>query len=1587
MKVTFQVASGYQFKPSSIKVPIQPVDGAADVKLVLVDNAATPDSIGKVQESLSKGTLATVEMTNSSEVFTGTVTLKIYCYGSSTGSYRLGTPIQIDGEVESTCTMPSYTSVSYSQTEYIKDASASAISLVGDANVTTYLWKSNTTNDRTGGSAASGTNNTSSYTPSTASEGTLYYWCELTNACGTVKTPAVGITVSTSKSTATITWTDPESAPNYGGGGYTIRATVDQTGWDGSTSNLNITAPAGVRIYDVTTDTDESSKEYIEVKFDVQTAFDRETYASKIPFSVSADATTNYNAISDDHDVDYEACTGGGGSATEELMPVDGEHMDNSTWKGAWVYDGIGMMRYGHGSSDINTGKDNANLTALTYKMESNQIDTYYKSSANHFGFYTEKAITGVRLYVYTSNDNVTVSGVYVGDAAIGTGTPSTGAVSYETEYNDDNEALRSGTHSGSAWVEITFDKEVAAKKYGQINLSSNVRIAGMAFISESGSGASITTTLAFATTGTIAKTQSAANFTNAASVTANSETLGAITYSSSNTDCATVNATTGEVTITASGESDLSTTITATLAASGCYKGATTTYTITVAGVSCTVATGTLASDVTSKCSTADATLTLTGFASGATVQWYKGESTISDGDTYDIDGTTMVTKEAGTYSVLVTNSAGTCSDRSNSITISNYSAEVSASNIVDSWYIKHGRLTPDIALWTLDEGTHLNSVAWSPSNATGLTASDFYESDGIVYLKGKEPSSNESSDVEYTLTLTVEDECENTTELSASGKQITLTHQKNTDKHVLAFVVTGTEKGSWTAGITSAQTTGVDLYNEIAKNFDVLATNIYSTDDEQKLKEYYSQFDILCITDYPNTQTKGVNKKSYVDALGALIDIRPILTMEAFVSKLDNWKAKGISGTPKSPTTRQYSMLLQCKDHEIFSGTTLTKIGEGDDAMYRVNMVDKTLEDYATLDATYGAGAHEEKKGYNYGGKPALQGFTYDASMSNLLPLGRIDDGSGNDLEVGVERQVEMEARLLVLGINSYAMERLEDDGVTVVINALKYLMKKDAEDISDCSNYFVGGAEGDASNWFNVENWSGGTLPDKTQEVRIVAPCVVKDDIARAFRVKIVSEGKYSHGTKDANGKLTINPTGSLIVDGKIFAATAPRFFEQRTTAPEELVVKADEDHTGTLIFNNYDGETQATIEMYSPSHWEINGSGKYVKYWSYVGMPIKDVHIPDYFYGAFTYYFNEAKGWEKRFDNDIMQPFEGIGLSMQAGHKETFYGTMVSTENTDITITYTENYGDGDNLIGNSWTAPIQIANFDAEDFGDCWATVYIFNTGKGGNTYVNATVENGGVAKAGQWLGVPIGVAALPEYTGLKVIPAMNAFLVHDTLETPTTLHLDYDKLVRDGALSNDQINEPMRAPSTRPKKKKDVDGLLRIRVVGEKTNTDVWMLQDARFREGFDNGWEARYTPGDDRSAQLYARSKIGAMSFLALPDLDGTVLGFAPSRDGNEYTFTFQYRGDDEYYLNDLKLQRSVLIDAYNSYDFTYEKGDTNRFYVSRTPLAPQTPTGVDNTSNSATQSTKAIKVIYNDKLYIIRGGRVYSADGALVK
>ena len=1361
--------------------------------------------------------------------------------------------------------------------------------------------------------------------------------------------------------------------PNLGGGNYTITASVSD--WTGTLTAAMLTAEtAGLTITNVSID-NSSSPKTITATFSVGATVAGDTVA----LLLSLPAAGVYGAKDSEKVINIERCEGASiawdfnsMSATDFSTSSPGTEGNKNSISAST---GSGTIYYFAGSSD-----------AIKSWSKGKPVVLYLGGTAGSGSVGGNSTYTNRCFYIdITSNGTLTIT-----NHEDQNGAPSyqvTGAIRPGTSGYSSVSAKGSGS---DAYVyEITVDSYNAstANRIWVVYTSSKAYINNITW-TPSGSSGTITPTLtwspALASGATVDKYDTDGDFTYAASTTSN--TLGTITYTSSDATVATVNSS-GKVHILKSGV----TTITATLAESGCYESAAITYTLNVISTCADVA-GTLSA---TNLGCDGIQLTVSGHTGegevGTVINWYKDGAWQDNASSYNNKATVTVTAAGEWYAQTTAAGVGHCVRNSNSITVA-ASESVTASKIVDEWYVKNGRRTPDVALVQTANAVNF-SVAfanggtkiWDSSTGTPVTTGfggcDFHinESTGVIYLNGSSSAGAAPTGMtvgDTTITITAQG-CG-----SSASVTIRLHVQAATDYKTIAYVVDGTKGGAWDA-VTSGHADGTQLYEYLdsvgtgagARKFMLSERNIYKTVDEKLIREHYSQFDAILITDDPNTSTKD-GKKSYVDAFGTMIDVRPLLTMEAYVSALANWSC--VKGSPTSPNPRQYTMRLQCKDHEIYSGLPAPAAGthvwsetiDGDEYRF-VIMVDSTKSPYEGV--AYNSQTSD---------KPALQGFS-SAAMGDLLGLGVISNGA---LQAGIERQEEPAARMMILGINNKALPNaLTDEGKKVIENALTYLLKTNMEEVDDCSNFFKGGTEGHETDWNTTTNWQKGTLPTFETKVRILARCEVSGITPRVAQVDIAASGtssKIDGGT--CSGSLTIKPDGGLIVAGKVRSAVAPYFnnSDLNPTTPAILTIEANSTNTGALILDNSDGTTQATVEMYSKSYWEIV-AGKKKKYWSYVGVPITDVDIPNYFYLGFTYLYDETTGWIKKSDGSVLQPFEGIGLAMQTGHKETFQGTLASTETQEIALTKTTSGGNGENLIGNSWTAPIQITAFEASDFGSATATVSVYNSGRDdvahNPTYVTATEENDGAATAGQWLSVPISVSKLGGYTGLKVIPAMQAFQV--TTSSATTLTLDYDKLVRP---ATNTVNAPMRAPKRKAPPQAEIEGLLRVRVSGEQTHTDVWLLQDERFDYGFDNGWEASYQECDERSAQLYALSEIGKMAFLAQPEIDGTVLGFAPSRDGDEYTFSFHYLGNETLYLNDLKQQNSTLISEENIYRFTYEEGDTHRFLISATPFgAPGITTGVSETGDGA----RVQKIIYRDHVYIIRGGRIYDVVGKVVK
>ena len=1385
----------------------------------------------------------------------------------------------------------------------------------------------------------------------------------------------------------TITWGNVQIGgagatvtPNLGGGNYTI--TVNTGIWTGSLTADMLSASAGVTITNVTIDNSGSPKTAT-LTFSVGA----DVVGSTITLTIDVPAHGDYSAKTDNHVISIDRCEGV--ASVWDFTTNPSISISNSSW------------------NNINTTSGTSN-TIKFYAASSGDgmaehNDAYCFATGGGPGSGSEnsRAVYINRVFYLDITSNGTITFVQQAKNVAGPSWALSNDIKpLRTEHTA---ATAVGTEGSAAYTyTVTIDSYNSTTAYRLwFVYPSKGYISSITWTPSGGSGSEATTLtwsdgLANDGSAVVIKNEGAPDFTYMA--TPDNNTLGVVTYSSS--DAHVTVSSTGTVHIgdgiDFGGEAYKDITISATVARSGCYEGATITYTLRVNN-SCEDVAGTI-EIIDLGC---DKQMTVSGHTAdaGVSYQWYKvGSPDVAVGT----NSATYTTSTPGSYYVIVTNTGdGHCAMASKNTVVVEEREGFEISKIIDYWYVKNGRRTPDIELvQTANAG--IFTVKVSGSTIDNIGGCHFYlGDDGIIYLKGTQDNGDAPSGLtdgeNITLQITVNQECGDGT----SYVEIEIRCQGATTRPSIAFVVDG-DKGedfddeNEEHSVETALYKFLDYGEDLSGAFDLTGQNIYSTTDEKLIREHYSQFDAVLVTDDPSTKANpsGVSgkeaykTKGYVNAFGALIDVRPILTMEAYVSALANWDC--VKGDPTSPNPRQYEMRLQCKNHEIYGGLPTPSSGPGisnvweeiiDGEEYRhVIMVDSTLSPYTGIAYNVQTGGEE---------KPALQGFTLEA-MGELLGLGVISDGA---LQAGIERQHEPAARMMILGINAKALPHaLTPEGKKVIENAITYLLKTNMEDVDDCSNFFVGGTSGHEKDWSTLTNWSKGSLPSTESKVRILAPCEISNAVGHVAQIEIASSGssktRYtSRGDATCDGNLVIAADGALVVNGKIYSAVAPYFNSAKLTptSPSELKIEANSSNTGALIFDNSDGKAQATVEMYSASYWEVV-AGKKKKWWSYVGVPITNVDIPNYFYLGFTYLYDETSGWIKKWDGSVLQPFEGIGLSMQSGHKETFYGTLASTATKEISLTKTTEAGNGENLIGNSWTAPIQIANFETADFGGATATVYVYNTGRDdvyhNPTYVAATEDNDGVATAGQWVGVPINVASLPGYTGLKVVPAMNAFQVNTSSEA--TLTLDYDKLVRKNAITNANINNPLRAPR-RTESVSEIEALMRVRVTGEYTHTDVWLLQDEQFTDKFDNGWEAKYQDCDNRSAQMYAESELGRMAFLAKPNIDGTVLGFAPSRDGHEYTFSFYYLGDEALYLNDMQLEASTLIDAENTYTFTYSEEDmAERFIISRQAFgAPAVTTGNERISDNA----KPIKFIKDDRIFILVRGILYDITGKVVR
>ncbi len=874
---------------------------------------------------------------------------------------------------------------------------------------------------------------------------------------------------------------------------------------------------------------------------------------------------------------------------------------------------------------------------------------------------------------------------------------------------------------------------------------------------------------------------------------------------------------------------------------------------------------------------------------------------------------------------------------------------------------------ITPIVTIWDrkkVDEGvvrltcdydtTGISYSLLSAVPSEPLTGDLHFEYfDEQIHLMGTSDFGNVTEKT-ITVTFTIANNCnpEHTYTITS-----TIRIYPQNQKAKIAFIITGTKNGAFTAYSADDADDCNDLVTYLSTYFDITYVNGYATKDEASLAAYYAQYDLLIVTDFLNTG------EGYTNAIGTLIDKKPILSFEAYVANQSNWH---IGSNPKDPKPKVQDMKVLCAGHAIFKDA---KYNPSDATETEVVRTDTTVH---VLDAL-----SSEKKA------KGLQGFTINEAPDFIFLATVRDENNNRDLIVCCERQMVFPARLLIYGINFYEMGNLSKAGKIIMRQMIDYLLMTDETKIADCSLIFDNGfdsstgttvAGGGDHLWSNPKNWSPGRniIPTPYHPTRIIAECWVNIDNAHAGSVK-VNKGRDEHNNP-VDGKLIVKPYGGLTIAGMVTTVHNTRYASPITIKAEDLIIESDETHNGGFVYGNKESDVRATVEYYS----RAEGSSTTSPIWQYIGIPFQPgkTAINLYHYAWMCRWTTASDGslgglWQWVQNEDVLLPFEGYCITQESRKTYDFTGKLNPPVTTTLSLDNRD--ADGFAFVANSWTAPIKISQMEDGDFINTEKAIYIYHTGSyaawdtNKDEIINTEINSNPIVP-GQYAVVPIHSSP---YIGVdSVIPSMQGFFVQTT-SANAKLKLVYNRVVYDATYFKTST-QPMRAP-----RRSSIE-VMQLTVSGDSYGDRVHLLARGGFSEEYEDGWDGRKIDGDAAAPKLAVLKTGGEMAVAAIPTLEGRYLSFQAG-DEIEYTFSFNYEGD-EMYLYDLVTEQATLIQTGNTYTFSaVNKTPQRRFLITANP--PRVATDVENIDAERVQ--RAEKFIQEGQLRILLRGIIYDALG----
>ncbi len=517
------------------------------------------------------------------------------------------------------------------------------------------------------------------------------------------------------------------------------------------------------------------------------------------------------------------------------------------------------------------------------------------------------------------------------------------------------------------------------------------------------------------------------------------------------------------------------------------------------------------------------------------------------------------------------------------------------------------------------------------------------------------------------------------------------------------------------------------------------------------------------------------------------------------------------------------------------------------------------------------------------------------------------------------------------------------------------------------------FEGTVDEDSHNESNWTKW-----PAADDDVLINAPMIIT---GAEMKVKSLTIN-WVHG-EHGQPAVTVAPDGGLTVgEGGIDGAVK-----------DNLLLKAGSEgetkgQTGFLRIHPNSAELmpEATVEMFSIGYYDKSSDEENIAAWQYVGSPVVMTNLAKtVFTRSWIYSYVESEdSWVNNRSTLVMQPFVGYATTQYDsadGKLMVYKGDLVENDKEytlNLDFTDTEH---GCNVLANSFTAPIDIAQFSTEDFSEgVDPTIYIFNTGS--RTDAHQTVDIAEKAEAkGQYLAVPVNNvdAMKAAYKYPTVIAPMQGFCIKT--EKEGTVTLNYERLVWNGNYS-EHPNTPLRTP------KKAVNlstlGSLCVTISANGWSDNLYMLESDSYDKAFEAGYDAaKMNSGEFNVFAVEGESRLAVD---ATNNIIGTYVGV---RTGEETTYTLSFSHlmtNNELFL--LDKETNEIVDIYDGVEYTFyaepNSEITDRFQILGREKTPEVTTAIEEAADN--NGTKVHKFIKDNQLYILKNGVLYNATGARV-